>query len=181
MEDSSLLDIKAGLPQEGRETQAGPLRVFRELEHARRHLDYLYEISKQLTGFEGVKSTFPPLMAIAAQALPLRTALLLEGVDEGCHPLPERPYMTAWQSGGVTSAQLAVAADRALSAYAYLAGVKGVEPQGELALKLEGPGAWILPEPPPQDEPTFVLLPLVAKGHIFGALQVEAAGALSEE
>jgi signal transduction histidine kinase len=181
MEDPSLSKAQASLLQKGPASQSATLRVFRELEHARRHLDYLYEISKLLNGFEGVQRTFPQVMALASRALPLRTALLLEGVDEGCEPLPERPCLTAWRAAEVTSAQLTLAADRALSAYAYLVGATGVEPQGELAEELEGPGARILPEPPSRDEPTFVILPLVSKGRIFGALQMEADGVLSEE
>ena len=181
MEDPSLSKAAAGLLREESAPQGGTLRVFRELEHTRRHLDYLYEISKLLTGFQGVAHTFPRLMALASQALHLQTALLLEGVDEGCSPLPERPCLTAWRAAGVASVRLTEAAERALAAYAYLVGAPVVEPQGPVAVELEGPGARILPELPPRDEPTFVVLPLVAKGRIFGALQVEAAGALSEE
>jgi signal transduction histidine kinase len=181
MEDPSLSKAVAGLLKEGSAPLAGELPVFRELEHARRHLDYLYEISKLLHGFQGVAHTFPRLMGLASQVMPLQTALLLEGVDEGCSPLPERPCLTAWRAEDVTSAKLTRAAERALSAYAYLVGAPAVEPQGPVAVELEGPGARILPEPPARDESPFVILPLVSKGRIFGALQVEAAGALSEE
>ncbi len=169
MEERSPADAAPTSPPEG--------PTFRELEHAWRHLDYLYEISKLLTGFESVERTFPQVMALAARPLALRTALLLEGVEAGGEPLPERPHVTAWCAEGVTNEQLLRAAEHAASTYAYLAGVPSVEPQGVLAA-LEGPGARFLPEPP---APTFITLPLVAKGRVFGTLQVEVAGVLAEE
>jgi signal transduction histidine kinase len=150
---------------------------FRELEHAWRHLDYLYEISKLLTGFEGVERTFSQVMALAARPLALRTALLLEGVDAGGEPTPERPRVTAWRADGVTNEQLLLAAEQAASTYAWFAGVESVVPQGPVA-ELEGPGARFLAEPP---VPTFVTLPLASKGRVFGTLQVEVAGVMAEE
>ncbi|HYO57752.1 sensor histidine kinase [Archangium sp.] len=161
--------------------EAGPPRAFRELEHAWRHLDHLYEISKRLAGFEGMEHSFPEVMALATQALPLRTALLLVGLDSGGEPLPERPLLTVWRAADVSAVQLTVAAERAASTYAWLVGAAGVEPQHEAAEGLEGSGAWILPEPPVRAEPAFVTLPLVAKGRAFGSLQVEPAGMLAEE
>ncbi len=181
MEDGSPLNPELTLVPRPSEPQASPLRLFRELEHARHHLDHLYEISKLLASFEGVERTFPRLMELATQALPLRTALLLEGVDAAGEPCLARPRLTAWRAAGVTTAQLSAAASQAASAYAYLAGVPGVEPQGEAAVELEGPGAWLRPEPPEQAAPTFITLPLVSKGHVFGTLQVEARGVLAED
>jgi signal transduction histidine kinase len=160
---------------------SGPPRVFRELEHAWRHLDHLYEISKRLAGFEGVERTFPEVMTLAARALPLRTALLLVGLDSSGEPLPDRPLLTVWHAADVPAAQLTVAAEQAASTYAWLVGAAAVEPQHVVADGLEGSGAWILPEPPVRAEPAFVTLPLVAKGRVFGTLQIEVAGVLAEE
>jgi signal transduction histidine kinase len=173
MEEGSLSNVEA--------PQGSPPRAFRELEHAWHHLDYLYEISKLLVGFEGVERTFPEVMALTSQALPLRTALLLVGRDPGGNPLPDRPHLTVWQAQDVTGMHVSSAIDQAAATYAWLAGVKEVEPQGEALVGLEGQGAWVLPEPPAQAPPTFVTLPLVAKGRIFGTLQVEASLVLAEE
>ncbi len=156
----------------------GPTTGFRELEHAWRHLDYLYEISKLLAGFEGVEQTFPRVMALAARPLALRTALLLDGMDAGGDAAPERPRLAAWRADGVTSAQLLLAAEQAASTYAWFAGVASVEPQGAMAELGEVPGTRFLAEPP---APTFVTLPLVSKGRAFGTLQVEVAGVMAEE
>ncbi len=156
------------------EAPAGPA-------YAARHLEYLYEISKRLTGFEGLARTFPELMTLASRVLPLRSVLLLEGVDVDGNLALERPRLTAWRVAEVTAPQLSVTADRAAATYAYLVGTKEVEPQGELDLGLVGTGAWVLPEPPTEAGPAFVTLPLVAKGRVFGTLHVEGAEALTEE
>ena len=161
--------------------EAGPPRVSHELEQVSRHLGHLYGISKRLAGFEGVERTFVEVMELATRALPLRTALLLVGLDSGGEPQPERPLLTVWRAVEVSAAQLTVAAEQAASTYAWLVGALAVEPQHEATEGLEGSGAWVLPEPPVRDVPTFVTLPLVSKGRIFGTLQLEAAGPLAEE
>jgi len=161
--------------------RGGPARPFRVLEHAWRHLDYLYEISKLLSAFESVERTFPELMTLASQVLSLRTALLLEGVDSAGDPLLEHPHLTLWRAGEIPVPRLSVAAGQAASTYAWLVGVAGVQLQGAAAAELEEPGTWRVSESPMRDEPTFISLPLVAKGRIFGTLQVEAEGVLAEE
>ncbi|HYI01050.1 sensor histidine kinase [Hyalangium sp.] len=166
---------------EGAASRGDSHRSVRELEHARRYMGHLYEISKLLTGFEGVERTFPRVMDIAAAALPLRLALLLEGVDAEGQPLLEHPLLTVWQVPEMTAAQRAEAADHAAATYAYLVKAPQVELQGEASVELELAGAWILPAPPESAGPAFITLPLVSKGHIFGILQVEAAGGLAEE
>jgi signal transduction histidine kinase len=158
--------------------EAGPPRVFREREHAWRHLNHLYEISKGLAGFEGVERTFQEVMALATQVLPLRNALLLVGFEAGGEPLPERPSMTVWRAEDEPDARLRVAAEQAASTYAWLVGVAVLAPWHEL---VEGAGSWVFPEPPEQAEPAFVTLPLVAKGQTFGTLQMEPAGGVAEE
>ncbi|HEY0094148.1 MAG TPA: ATP-binding protein, partial [Archangium sp.] len=145
------------------------------------HLEHLYEISKRLAGFEGVERTFAEVMALASRAHPLRTALLLVGLDSGGDALPERPVLTSWRAEDVSAARLTVAAEQAASTYAWLMGETAVEPQHEVREGLEGSGAWILPEPPVRAEPAFITLPLVAKGLTFGTLQVEPDGVLAEE
>jgi signal transduction histidine kinase len=73
-----------------------------------------------------------------------------------------------------------MAAGQAVATYAWLVGVERVELRGEAAAGLE-PGTWRVPEPPSRAEPSFVSLPLVSKGRVFGTLQVEAEGVLAEE
>jgi signal transduction histidine kinase len=171
MEEASL----SGAPKEGQS------RPFRVLEHAWRHLDHLYEISKLLGAFESVERTFPELMTRASQVLSLRTALLLEGVDSGGDPLPEHPHLSLWRAGETPVSRLSLAARRATTTYAWLVGVERVEPRGEAAAGLEESETWTVPGPPSRDEPGFISLPLVAKGRVFGTLQVESEGVLAEE
>ncbi|WP_375771367.1 ATP-binding protein [Archangium gephyra] len=161
--------------------EAGPSQPPREREPAWRHLEHLYEISKRLAAFEGVERTFAEVMAIAAQAHPLCTALLLVGLDAGGEALRERPVLMGWRAEDVSAARLIVAAEKAAATYAWLMGETAVEPQHEVGEGLEGSGAWVLPEPPVRAEPAFITLPLVAKGLTFGTLQVEPEGVLAEE
>jgi signal transduction histidine kinase len=169
------------MEEAGPTPREGPVRVFRELEHARRHIDHLYEISKLLTAFDSVERTFVRLMALAAEVLSLRTAVLLEGVDAVGEPLLERPRLTPWRAEGVTAERFTQAADRAASTYAYLVGAQQVEPQLAMPTELEEPDALSFPVPPESANPKCLTLPLVSKGRIFGTLQVEADGALDEE
>jgi signal transduction histidine kinase len=181
MEEGSPSSEGAGLPSEGAAPQEGPLRAFRELEHARRYIDHLYEIAKLLSRFESVERTFPALMELATEVLPLRAALLLEGVDAGGELILEQPYLAVWREREVPPARLAMAIEQVVSTYAYLIGARQVQPRGEAAIALAGPASWLLPEPPTNAEPAFITLPLVSQGRVFGALQVEADRALNEE
>lgn len=180
MKEGSLSDSLPGPGAKAPAPHAHVPGVFRELEHARRHLGYLYEISKLLTGFTGVAHTFPELMALAAQALPLRTAFLLEGVDAAGEPRLARPRLTPWRTVDVTDEQLEQEAEQAASTYAFLAGVKGAQPPSDGMAVAHG-GGWELAAPPARVEPALVTLPLVSKGRVFGALQVEPSGILEEE
>ena len=161
--------------------EAVPSQSFQGREHAWRHLDHLYEISKRLAAFEGVERTFPEVMALASKAHPLRTALLLVGLDSGGDAQPERPILTGWRAEDVSAARLTVAAEQAASSYAWLVGEDAVEPQHDMGEGLDGSGSWILPEPPVRAKAAFITLPLVAKGLTFGTLQVEPDGVLAEE
>ncbi|MFL5356859.1 ATP-binding protein [Archangium sp.] len=165
---------------ERRPTPEGAPRIFRELEHAWRHLDHLYEISKRLTAFEGTERTFPEVMELATQVLPLRTALLLVGVDPDGEPLRAHPALTVWRAADVTAARIPRAIEQAVSRYGWLAGEKEVElrePVVGLAERVDGEPA----EESGSAAPTFISLPLVSKGRVFGTLQVEAKGTLAEE
>lgn len=181
MEEGTLPSAEAGLPAGGRALAGLPLRGFRELEHARRHLGHLYEISKLLGTFEEVKCIFPGLMAIASQVLPLRTALLLEGRSAAGELLLEHPHLTVGRAEEATARHIAEAAGQAAGTYAYLLETRQVDLQAAALAGLEAPGAWSLPASPGGTAPVFITLPLVSQGHIFGMLQVEVAGLLAEE
>jgi signal transduction histidine kinase len=180
MEEGSPTSGEAGLPAEGAAPRGGQAQAFRELEHARRHIDHLYEISKLLARFEGGKQAFSGVMALASEVLPLRTAILLDGVDAAGELHVECPQLTVWRAEGVTESHLTQQASQAASTYAYLVGAQSVQPQGEAA-ELEELEDWSLPMPPESAAPAFVTLPLVAKGRVFGALQAETPGVLAEE
>jgi len=161
--------------------KAGSGRGFRELEHARRYIEHLYEISKLLARFEGQEQGFSQVMALAHEVLPLRTALLLVGLDAAGERLLECPQLTVWRAEGVKDDQLTQSVGQAASTYAYLVGAQRVQPRGAEAATLRELEGWSLPVSPESTAPAFVTLPLVAKGRVFGALQAEAAGVLAEE
>ncbi|MFL5348597.1 MAG: ATP-binding protein [Hyalangium sp.] len=180
MEEGSPLLKEEGLPSEGAAPREIPLRAFRELEHARRYIDHLYELGKLLARFESVERSFPALMELAIEVLPVRAAVLLEGVDADGELVLERPYLTVWTTGKVPTVQLSLSTQQAASTYAYLVGARQVQPRGQVATELAGPASWILPEPPMHGEPAFITLPMVSLGRVFGALHVEAVRALNE-
>ncbi|MFY0582422.1 GAF domain-containing sensor histidine kinase [Cystobacter fuscus] len=155
---------------------SGPA-VFRELEHARRHLGYLYEISKLLSGAEDVEQTLPRLMALATQVLPVHTALLIEGVDANGQACLDCPRSSAWRAADVTDAQWTRALEQATASYGYLVGAHEVRLQPGATHVLEGEVRALVP----RMTPTLVSLPLVAKSRAFGTIQMEVAGVLAEE
>jgi len=141
-------------------------------DHAHRRLEQLYAISKLLASFEDVEEMFDSAIAIAAETLPLRSAILIE-VDES------EPRIVVWPSEGRSSEEVRAAQKHAEKAYAYLAG----DTTSETFDLLAPAGSALLPrdigEPGP--EPRFIVLPLVVgRRSIFGVLQLEAAGPLDE-
>ncbi|WP_225410927.1 sensor histidine kinase [Stigmatella hybrida] len=159
----------------------GPPGVFREFEHAWRHLGYLYEISKLLSRFEDMERTFPRLMTLATQVLPVRTALVLEGVGADGQALREGPRLSAWREDGVTDVQLAGAQEQAIASYGYLVGMGRRDPKRGAVNGRDALQAWDVPVPPAPGAPTLVTLPLVGKAGIFGTIQMEVAGGVAEE
>ncbi|WP_437718477.1 PAS domain S-box protein [Sorangium sp. So ce448] len=150
------------------------------LERAYPRVLYLYEISKQLTRFEGAERTVPSVLATLARALPLRTALVLLTV-------PGRPGVKTivWSAEGVGADRLQAARSHAAASYAYLTGSEAAwpaDPDGE-------PTATNAPSGQPSGAPRaeaeergcFLVLPLVIdRRPIFGALQIEGAVRLEE-
>jgi signal transduction histidine kinase len=165
-------------PSPWRAPRSGAPGVFRELEHAWRHLGYLYEISKLLSGAEDVEQTLPRLMALATQVMPVQTALLLEGVDANGQKCLDCPRLSTWRAADVTEAQWARALGQATASYGYLVGANEVRPQTGMTSVLTASEGRVLG---PHLAPTLVSLPLVAKTRAFGTLQMEVAGVLAEE
>ncbi|GHG65722.1 HAMP domain-containing sensor histidine kinase [Comamonas sp. JC664] len=145
----------------GRHRQSGSGR-----EPARRYLAHVHEVSHFLSVADSVARSFPALMERVSRWLPVRAALLLEGVDAHGASVPERPVVTAWQPS-------ASALSHAASAYAWLAGQARVELQGQEA----PPGVHAAKL---SQAPGAITLPLVSKEGVFGALHVEAV-ALGDE
>jgi len=143
-----------------------------ELELSQRRLQYLYEISKLLTRFQTVERTVPDVVALLAQAVPLRSAIFILDVQPGA------PRAIAWQAEGEGAARLQFARTHAQNAYRYL-----VRSSGDLAPGEGDPLPLPTPSttPPARSESNFVLLPFVVDhGAIFGALHVEGAAKLNE-
>jgi len=145
-----------------------------ELERSQRRLQRLFDISKLLTRFESFERTVCEVVVLMADALPLRSAVvILETRDS--------PQTLTWQAVGENGGRLEAAEAHAQRVYRYL-NPSRVELQGELATAPEAP------QPPATATETkadatqnFVVLPFaVGHGSIFGALQIEGRGRMEE-
>ncbi|WP_437326525.1 sensor histidine kinase [Sorangium sp. So ce381] len=150
------------------------------LEHPYSRVQYLYEISKQLTRFEGTERTVPAILATLARALPLRTALLLLDV-------PGRPRIETivWSAEGVSADRLQAAKSHATTSYVYLAGSdagRRVDRDGAPSTtSATSRQAARDPRAGADERGNFLVLPLVVERRpIFGALQIEGAARLEE-
>ncbi|AUX32325.1 MULTISPECIES: ATP-binding protein [Sorangium] len=150
------------------------------LERAYPGVQYLYEISKQLTRFEGAERTVPSVLATLARALPLRTALVLLEVQG-------RPGVKTlvWAAEGVGADRLQAATSHATTSYAYLTGsgaARDVERHGAPAAPSAPSGQPArAPRAEAEERGSFLILPLVVERRpIFGALQIEGAAPLEE-
>ncbi|MFP2959240.1 sensor histidine kinase [Myxococcus sp. 1LA] len=139
----------------------------------RRHLAQLHEMGQLLCASEAIASSFSALVERLSRWLPVRAALLLEGVDADGQPALERPCLSAWHPGEGGTPTLSRAVAHAAAAYAYLVGLERVALQGR-----DAPAGVF--EAGPAMAPGAVTLPLVTKEGILGALHVEAVG-LQEE
>ncbi len=116
---------------------------------SQRQLSILFEISKAIAGFETVELTFPGIMALAAEVLPLQTAILIESRGG--------PLLTVlWANSGVEQGKGDMARKLANLFYGQLVGAA-----------------------PPQTIPSFeeadcIALPLVVyRRPTFGALLLQ--------
>lgn len=136
--------------------------------HESRHLGYLYEIGRALLPrIVTLDRRVSEVLAIAVRALPLRTAVLIEGRDS-------RVRSFVWRGAGEQRARLGELERNAAASYARFTdhAVRDIE-RHEVLL----PGAA---PPGPAVEP--LSLPLTVRGQpSFGVLQLEPAHALDEE
>ena len=154
-----------------------------DIEPAHSRLLRLYQISKLLTRFQSVERTLPDVIALLAQAIPLRSAIFILETDGG-------PRTIVWQAPGEDSERLRAAKARAQASYSYLVR-SGVD-----FARQEAPTLG-LPRPRAEEhgreaaeQESYAFLPMVvdyvflplAVDHsaIFGALQVEGARPLEE-
>lgn len=147
-----------------------PLSTMAGLAKANGRLEGLYEISTLFANFTNVEETFAPVLVIATQTMPLRSAVLIETRDKVAH-------MFVWGSSGQSAEHMRTVKDHVQSAHRYLVGAPGTaapEPieQTEMAPPMSGPTD--------DDEALahrLIVVPLVvANRPTFGALQVEGAG-----
>ncbi|AEI65170.1 sensor histidine kinase [Corallococcus macrosporus] len=150
-----------------------PRRAWHKRGQGRRHQARLHEVGQLLCGADTLASSFSALVERLTRWLPVRAALLLEGVDAAGQPALERPCLSAWHPAGDGASTLSRAVAHAAAAYAYLVGLEQVALQGR-----DAPSGVFNAEP--AVAPGAITLPLVAKEGILGALHVEAVG-LQEE
>jgi signal transduction histidine kinase len=132
-----------------------------DLEEANRRLSTLYEVSKRLTRIKSVEETIRAVIALMAQVIPLRSALVMLEA-------PGRPLTIAWAADGI---DVAVAQAHAERSYDYLVGARPDRPAADIPRGLAGAVPGYL-----------IVLPIVAEARaIFGVLQVDAGGQPGEQ
>jgi hypothetical protein len=136
---------------------------------AEERVEQLYEISKLFLALESIEQTFDAVLRVVEEALPLRSAILLE---VRCR----HKRMILWPNpaaGGVSPEAKA----HVQRAHAYLAG-------GDVDVEAEATGAPTSAGGPDGDQSPpgdFVVIPLVRRNReIVGALQFEGLGALAK-
>ncbi|HEU4412262.1 MAG TPA: ATP-binding protein [Polyangiaceae bacterium] len=147
----------------------------------RRQFEHLGEAGRLLLRADRVEQSAPPVFALLAQTLALRSAVLIydDGRELRCR---------AWRAESAPLLELRLAEMHARRCYAYLTGLdagaapsaRGVSPPATVAT-LPGPG----PEPtaPCIAAPgeSLLTLPLAAgAGRVFGTLQLAVGGRLDE-
>lgn len=132
------------------------------MDNGRPGLRQLYEISKLLTRFESAARTVSTVAQLLAQALPLRSIVLMLAT-KGRAPI----QIVAWHAEGVSDEGLGAAKGHAEASYEYLAGLEPFGAGGAAAQARESDG--------------FIVLPLVVEhSAIFGIVQLDSAARLEE-
>lgn len=156
--------------REAEERGAGILTADRR----RLHLQYLCDISSVLMRFECVDHAVPKIINIAAQGLPVRSAIL---VLETAGSL----RTTLWRTAGESAKRSESAEAHAKIMFGYLSRSLVDRGRGDTTdLELRRPTRW---QSGAKSEPKtpFIVLPLVVdNGSICGALQLEGAEPFDE-
>jgi diguanylate cyclase (GGDEF)-like protein len=145
-----------------------------ELERSQRRLQRLFDISKLLTRFPSFEQTVSEVFVLIADALPLRSAVVILETEGS-------PRMLTWQAAGENGRRLEVAKAHAQKVYRDLN-----RSRLELDEDLTAPPRAAQPpatatETRTETTQNFVMLPLaVGHGSIFGALQMESCGEMTE-
>lgn len=126
----------------------------------------LDEIARLFSNFESIERTLGAALSVAAETLPLSSAILIEEA-------PGRSSMVCWRTDDESEEAASWAKTHARSTFAYLAGPRlsdtGVEPSS------------VLPRRAGEARPLFIVIPLVVeRSQVFGALQMESTAALDE-
>ena len=145
-----------------------------ELERSQWRLQRLYQISTLLTPLEDPERSVPKVVAVVAETVPLRSAILIWKARGEAR-------VVTWQAAGEAPERLGIARQRAQIAYGYLvrARIDLADAGGDL---LELPRLAAGPaQAAAEADRTFVALPCVVDHDaIFGVLQIEGARAIEE-
>jgi len=141
-----------------------------------RRLEQLYEVNKLFNAFASVDDTVGKVLQVVAATLPLESALLVQAT------IARHTEITVWMCNDSAPARLLAARVRAVALYAYLVGARSIE---ALDLRVRA-GSATLPAPRDRrissESRRFIMIPLVlARGMVFGALQLEAASDLDRD
>ncbi len=146
------------------------------MEQALERLERLYEISKLFASFESVEKTFNAALRVTTRVLPLRSAILIE-LEDG------HSKMSLWPADAESTEEMSAARSHLEAAFAYLAGPTSPVDAVDVG---EHTGMPTLPKkagtaPNWTAEERFIVIPLlIARGPIFGALQLEASSSIEE-
>ncbi len=140
-------------------------------------LEQLYEVCKLFNAFASVDETVGKALQVVAATLPLESALLIHA------GIASHTEITVWRCEDNAPAGLVAARAHAEALYTYLVGARSVD---TLDVRDRAGSATL---PVPRDRriataPTrrFIMIPLVvARGMVFGALQLEAASEPSRD
>ena len=145
-----------------------------ELERSQRRLQRLFDISKLLTRFQSFEQTVAEVVVLMADALPLRSAIVI--LERG-----ESPQTLTWQAAGENGGRLGLVMAHAQKVYHYLNRSRA-DLDESLATALVAPQPSATPtEPKIEITQSFVMLPFaVGHGSIFGALRIEGRGNMEE-
>lgn len=150
------MTLSVGVPR-SRSGGANRLRARRE------DLD---EIARLFSNFESVERTLGAALSVAAETLPLSSAILIEEA-------PGRSSMVCWRTDDESEEAASLAKTHARHAFSYLAGPRLSDSS------VGRPPS--LPRPVGEGRPLFIVIPLVVqRSQVFGALQMESAGTLDE-